>query len=333
MKKKTDNILLIDCLNTKYGIVATTLILLPLGADMNASVYKAETRDGQSYFVKLKRGHHSDISVTLLGLLQASGIQQIISPIKTIDGKLTQYLNDSTLTVYPFFNGQNGFCCHLTDDQWVGLGEALKQIHDLDLPPSIKDQIRKETYSSKWREAIRSLYSYIDGDLDVDETALKLQAFMREHNAVIHRLVNRAESLSQMIPEQSPEFVLCHSDIHGGNVLIDESGSIFIVDWDDPIMAPKERDLMFIGGGVANVWNNPHEEEFFYKGYGKTEINRTILAYYRHERIVEDIALYSQQLLLTTDGGKDREIMYKQFIDMFKPWGVVDIALKTDKGF
>ncbi len=46
MKRKTDNILLIDCLNTKYGIVATTLKVLPLGADMNASVYKAETCNG-----------------------------------------------------------------------------------------------------------------------------------------------------------------------------------------------------------------------------------------------------------------------------------------------
>jgi spectinomycin phosphotransferase len=113
-------------------------------------------------------------------------------------------------------------------------------------------------------------------------------------------------------------------------VLIDDNGSIFIVDWDDPIMAPKERDLMFIGGGVANVWNNPREEEFFYKGYGKTEINRTILAYYRHERIVEDIAEYGQALLLTPDGDEDRLIMFEQFKGMFEPNGVVDIALKTD---
>jgi spectinomycin phosphotransferase len=83
------------------------------------------------------------------------------------------------------------------------------------------------------------------------------------------------------------------------NVLIDEKGSIYIVDWDQPVMAPKECDLMFIGGGVANVWNNPHEEEFFFKGYGKTKINMPILAYYRHERIVEDIAEYTQEFLLT----------------------------------
>jgi spectinomycin phosphotransferase len=115
-------------------------------------------------------------------------------------------------------------------------------------------------------------------------------------------------------------------------VLIDGKGAIYIVDWDEPIMAPKERDLMFIGGGVANTWNNPREEDFFYKGYGKTHINRAILAYYRHERIVEDIAEYGQALLLTSVEGENRLEMYKQFVGMFEPNGVVDIAFKTDEG-
>jgi spectinomycin phosphotransferase len=58
----------------------------------------------------------------------------------------------------------------------------------------------------------------------------------------------------------------------------------------------------------------------------------TMLTYYRHERIVEDIALYGQELLLTTAGGENRAEMYKHFIDMFEPNGVVDIAFKTDEG-
>lgn len=101
------------------------------------------------------------------------------------------------------------------------------------------------------------------------------------------------------------------------------------MDWDDPIMAPKERDLMFIGGGIANVWNKPNEERLFYKGYGTAEVDSTILAYYRHERIVEDIAEYGHALLLTTAGEEDRQEMYKQFIGMLEPNGVVDIAFKT----
>ena len=62
------------------------------------------------------------------------------------------------------------------------------------------------------------------------------------------------------------------------------------------------------------------------------EVDSTILAYYRHERIVEDIAFYSRELLLTTGGGKDRPEMYRQFIDMFAPQGVVEVAFKTDEG-
>lgn len=332
MKRKIDQSHIIDCLNTNYGIAVDTLTFLPLGADINASVYKAETCDGETYFLKLKYGHHSDISVTLLAWLQTSGIQQIIPPIKTIDSKLTQYIHDFTLTVYPFVDGKNGFCCHLTDDQWVVLGKVLKQVHELDVPPSIKDQIMKETYPSKWREAVRSLDAHVDKDLGRDETTLKMQRFMEEHKAIIHRLVNRSEALNQMVQKQNPKFVLCHSDIHGGNVLIDENGAIYIVDWDEPIMAPKEHDLMFIGGGVANVWNDLREEEFFYKGYGSPNINKVILAYYRHERIVKDIVEYSQALLLVSAGGEYRLEMYKQFTDMFKPNGVVDIAFKTDEG-
>lgn len=323
---------IIDCLKINYGISATALTQLPLGADMNASVYKAVTEGGLSYFVKLKRGHGYDMSVAILALLHASGIEQITPPIKATDGELTKHINDFTLTVYPYIDGQNGFCYILTDDQWVTLGKVLKQIHEFDVPVSIKDRIRKETYSSKWREAVRTLDFKLEETLIDDEASLKLLTLLIEHRAAIHRLVDRAESLSQKIQEQSPEFVLCHSDIHGGNVLIDRNGAVYIVDWDDPIMAPKERDLMFIGGGVANVWNNPREEEFFYKGYGEPEINKVILAYYRHERIVEDIAEYGQALLLTSaDGEENRLEMYTQFKGMFEPNGVIDIAFKTDE--
>lgn len=322
---------IIDCLNTDYGIKVTTLTFLPLGADINASVYKAETHDQSSYFIKLKRGHHHDISATIIALLHDAGIQQIIPPIKNKHGQPIQHIDDFTLIVFPFVEGQDGFSRDLTNDQWVILGKVMRQIHEIDVPPSVQRMIRREAYSPKWREAVRSLYTHIEAEPSIDEISLKLMTFFKNHAATIHRLVDRAEQLGQKIKDQSPKFVLCHSDIHGGNVLIDGNDIIYMVDWDDPIMAPKERDLMFIGGGVANVWNRPNEEEFFYKGYGKTEINMSILAYYRYERIVEDIALYGQQLLLTSKGDQNRVESYKHFIDQFEPQGVVDIAFKTDE--
>jgi len=337
---------IIESLHNDYGINIVTLTRIPLGADMLASVYKAQSHDQVSYFIKLKHNHHRDIGVTIQQLLHDTGIKEVMSPIKTKHGQPIQQIDEFTLIVYPFIEGKDGFSLQLTDAQWIMFGKALKRIHQFNVPLTIKNQINYESYSPQWRESVQALYAHIDAT-STDETstdgsstngpsttntiALKTLIFLQEHKLTIQRLINRAEQLYQEIKKTSPELVLCHSDIHAGNVLMQENGAIYIVDWDAPIMAPKERDLMFINGGVGNVWNNAHEEKLFYKGYGKTNINMTILAYYRHERIVEDIAFYSKNLCMTVarDDIK-RQQMYQHFIDIFKPQGVVDIAFKTD---
>lgn len=321
---------IIDCLHTHYGIKIVSLRLLPLGADINASVYKAQEKDQSSYFLKIKRGHNHDMGITIVQQLHEAGVRQIIPPIKTVHGESAQSIGDFTLILYPFIDGQDGFTRALSDSQWLTLGKTLKQVHEMDVPSLIKQNIRQETFSSKWREITRSLYARIETQITDDKVASQLLTFMKKNRVTIQRLVDRAEQLAEMVQNQSLQLVLCHSDIHGGNVLMNDH-TIYIVDWDDPIMAPKERDLMFIGGGVANVWNKPFEEALFYEGYGTVKIDKTILAYYRHERIVEDIAEYGQELLLTTSGGENRAEMYKHFIAMFAPRGVVDIAFQTDE--
>lgn len=318
-----------SCLKSDYGIDAATITPLSLGADQNAQVYKVQASDHASYFVKLKRGNHHDINLVIAKLLYEAGIKQIILPNKTISGHLNLHIDDFTLIVYPFIEGQDGFSRNLNDEQWFILGKTLKQIHEIEVPISIQNQMRRESYSTKWRDIVRSFFTLTEAELAGHEIAQRLFRIIQEKKEIIRRLVDIAEKLSQKLKQQPAQFVLCHSDIHGGNVLMDGNHFIYIVDWDEPMMAPKERDLMFIGGGVGNVWNKPHEEEFFYKGYGATKINMPQLAYYRHERIVEDIAVYGQDLLFGATGHDDMEKMYDQFMAMFEPSGVVDIAFKT----
>jgi spectinomycin phosphotransferase len=95
------------------------------------------------------------------------------------------------------------------------------------------------------------------------------------------------------------------------------------------MLAPKEKDLMFIGG--CYLWNSARVEALFYQGYGQAEIDAMALAYYRYERIIEDIAAFCQQLLLTSEGGKDREQSYLYFTSQFLPNHEVEIVFKTDR--
>ena len=122
--------------------------------------------------------------------------------------------------MYPFVDGQNGFSSNLTDDQWVTLGKALRQVHEIEVPSSIQNQIRREIYSPKWRETVQSSLFILKLGPIGDEIAIKLLEFMKENIIAIHRLVDRAEELGQNLKDQSTKFVLCHSDIHGGNVLM-----------------------------------------------------------------------------------------------------------------
>jgi spectinomycin phosphotransferase len=114
-------------------------------------------------------------------------------------------------------------------------------------------------------------------------------------------------------------------------MLIGENGEFFIVDWDAPLLAPKERDLMFIGGGIDDNWKTKQDIALFYEGYGKTEINYAALAYYRYERIIEDLIAFCKQLLLTDEGGADREQAYRWFTSNFEPGQTIEIAKDTDQ--
>lgn len=287
---------IVHCLREFYGLEIATLVLLSLGADRNASLYKAKSTDHKFYFIKTRQGPFSESHMEVLSLLQQAAVNEIISPIRTKEGKQVQQTDDITLIVYPFIEGENGFNRSLSDQQWTHLGKTLRRIHEIEVPKTLQKHIRLEDFSSKRRDTVRSLYQQIE--VESDEIGTKFKEFLKERKEVIEDLLNRSERLSKKMEIHWFPFVLCHSDLHAGNLLLENEDIFYLIDWDDPIMAPKERDLMFIGGGVGNVWNKPHEEELFYEGYGKTELNRVLLAYYRHERILEDIGEYIEELLL-----------------------------------
>lgn len=320
---------IIGCLQTQYGLTALLVMFLPLGADANTAVYRVFTDQATPYFVKLRRGVFDEITAIIPKLLHDQGVKQVIAPLSTLSRQLWATLNEFTLTVYPFVEGYNGFEREMSDSQWVTFGRALKSVHAALLPSALR--IPSETFSPLWRERVRDFQRQVEDDTFGEPVAAKMAAFLKSKRDEINWLVGRAEQLAAIVQTQPLEFVLCHADIHVGNLLIDRDNTLYIVDWDTVILAPKERDLMFIGGGLGGGGHTPEgEETLFYQGYGQTAINPMLLAYYRCERIVQDIAAYCEQILTTEDGGDDREAGLRQLTSQFLPGAVVDLARRTE---
>ncbi len=305
---------------------------LPLGADENTAVYRAIADNGVPYFVKLRKGNFDQVAVTLPSFLSAQGIREIIAPLPARTGRQRADLGAFKMILYPFVEGHNGYEIDLSDDHWVVLGAALRRIHATAVPSTLAGCIPKETYSPEWRNRVRSLLQCVEDTEYADPVAAELAAILRAKRAETLDLVGRADRLAGVLLAGPSAFVVCHSDIHAGNVLIDTVGMLYIVDWDQPILAPKERDLMVAGGGQFASRRTPEEEErLFYRGYGPTTVDPFALAYYRYERIVQDVAVFCEQLLLSDEGGADREQSLRYLESNFLPDGTIDIAYRSDR--
>jgi len=320
------------CLQDEFSLDAAQVSFLPLGADRNTAVYRATAQDRKAYFVKLRGGAFNTISLALPKFLSEQGITPIIPPLATRSGQLWAALGDFKLMAYPFIESRNAYEVGLSDQQWSDLGAALNQIHTIKLPLNLSRRIPREAYSDVWRAKLRGYQALVDTTKFHDPLAAELANTIKARRKMIVDLGQRAEHLAHGLLERPPQFVLCHADLHAGNILIENSGAFFIVDWDEPILAPKERDLMAIGAGLFGDWRTPQEEETpFYRGYGQASINLEALAYYRCERIIDDLAVECEQILLTSGGGRDREQAFTFFKSNFLPGGTIELAYRSDQ--
>lgn len=109
--------------------------------------------------------------------------------------------------------------------------------------------------------------------------------------------------------------------------MLDGDSRFYIVDWDDSILAPRERDLMFIGGGQGFIGRTPQEEErLFYEGYGRVQVDPVTLAYYRCERIIQDVTVYCDELTHQSASDEDREESLRYLMANFVPGGTIERA-------
>ncbi|HMN28519.1 MAG TPA: aminoglycoside phosphotransferase family protein [Caldilineaceae bacterium] len=315
------------CLHDAFALRSAQITFLPLGWVHNA-LYRVIADNGTPYLLKLRRGGCNEIAVAVPVFLHAQGIRQVMAPLATTTHDWWVHAHGFDWTLYPFFEGKTGFEVALSQRQWTVFGEVMQAVHATSLPSGLADRIPYEAYSPRWRECVRAFHNQAEEERDEDPIAASLAAFWRTKRDEIARIVERAEQLALVLQQRATPMVVCHADLHGRNVLMGAEDELAIVDWDEPLLAPKERDLMFIGGGIGGIWNTDQETRWFYDGYGQTEIDLVALSYYRYERIVVDIAEVAERIF-----GKHGSVEERQkdlgLVNQFLPNNVVEIAHRT----
>jgi spectinomycin phosphotransferase len=321
------------CLEQNYGLAVSGIQFLPIGNDSSAWVYRVDTVGSSAYFLKVKNGLVDPGSVLVPRYLKDHGLEQVVAAIPTINGLLWQPLQAFFLILYPFIDGRSGMEAGLTDQQWVEYGSFLRQLHAVVLQNELVSMLTYEMFIPKWSRVVREIQAKIAGNQVSDPYQKELAVFWSKRQDEIEKIAQRAEVLGRELQKKPHQNVLCHADIHTANLLISREAKMFVVDWDGVLLAPKERDLMFVvEAAVGGFSVRSKQEELFFKGYGITEIDPLALAYYRYEWVVQDIGDYGERVFLMPDvGDETKKASVQGLMAMFAPGDVVESAYLSER--
>src|SRR6266702_936760 len=295
------------CFQQHYDLIPVTLEFLPLGLDYNAGVYRVVSEQGTAYLLKVTSRPLYEPSCLVPRYLSNQGITSVVAPVPTKSQALWTKLEDWTVIVYPFIDGDTSLT-GMTNEQWKEVGTIFQRIHQVRLPPEGFQSLRKETFDptgyARWVRTFETQHLHSPHSESASLRALR--ASWVAHQSTIHMGVTTLEKLAEALQSRTFPYVICHADLHAANLLRDRHGHVFVIDWDEVMLAPKERDFIFV--------REPQADAFF-QGYGQREIDWVALTYYLWERIVQDVIEVAGQVYFRDDWAEETRAEVAQLFD------------------
>jgi spectinomycin phosphotransferase len=279
-----------------FGIVATAFRFVP-GYDQAAAAYEVIAADGR-WFAKVRFGSFAEAPLEVPRALLDAGVTDVLAPVRTRNGgPYHPMAGHRGLVVYPFVAGHDAVETGLSHAQWRQFGHALRAVHESDLPERLAARLPTETFGLSSARAVREVLTVAQRPPVASAAGERLAAGLAARSDRILAIIERAQGLARELRHRTFDRVLCHADIHAANLLVADDGRVYLVDWDGPMLAPRERDLLFVIGSRIARDVLPHEEAWFFEGYGEVTVDRDAIVYYRYERILEDIGAIGDSVL------------------------------------
>ena len=325
MKLNTNNIQ--EIVHKEYGFSIANIEKLNSGFDANTMVFKISSTEQKDYFLKIRSRYFSESCIKVpFWLSKEAGLANIIEPIETMDKNLYVKESSSYIMMYPYIIGKSGWDVILTKEQFIEFGRFMYKLHSVKPPNGYFKTIPIDKYNRKHIETVKKYLKNHKELLHNDSIIADFNTALETNHSAINEIVYYLENTVETLREK---ICLCHGDINAGNLLFSEN-DLYIVDWDTLALASKEKDLMYIGGGIGNKWNNNDDIEYFYKGYGQEiEIDKNLIKYHRCKRIIQDIFYFVKEINDLKYGNERRNDVLRVFKSLFETKNVVEMALRA----
>lgn len=283
------------------------------GADDNAQLWRGTDAEGVRYAVKLSAGG-TPAGLVVTAHLADLGVRGIAAPLPTRQGRLWSDRDGRRLSVVPWVSDHRALAGPMGAARWRAYGELLAQVHATAATDQVAGLLPREDHTHE----------------QLASTARALGVQWPEVAGVISSLLAHVDRLGRELRAREAPTVICHGDPHLGNVLLGGDDRVWLVDWDDAVLAPRELDLMFVIGGVlAFAPVTTEEQSWFFGGYGDIDLDPDRLAYYRCTRALVDLAGPAAQAADVSRPERERADAMSIVEGVLSPTGLVDLALSS----
>ena len=274
-----------------------------------AETFVVTTDSDTKYFCKVaeKKSNTDNIpsSLPVLLHLEKLGIDQINYPIRDKDNNLHSIYLNHYCVLFNFIDATWTY-----DVKKEKANNLLAQIHLL--TPEIKTHLNTETFTFKRAKSYLGLIDQITNSTRKNSVETKLKTLIKSKKDQINTLWKTFQSLSTQCKKLDYVPTITHGDAFG-NVMVDNSERIYLVDWDDILLAPPERDTWF----SLDRYSLESFTNTYTKYFPQHQPNHIFRDYYLLLRYFEDLEGFLHEILTRAED-EVKQANYQELIALFK---------------
>jgi spectinomycin phosphotransferase len=238
-------------LSGTYGIAVATIADAPRG--FVADTYDVTATDGRRYFAK-QLPLWADAGAVVTGVdvlddLRALGIDTVSWPVRTLTGAASAMLDGRPFFLFAFIAGERAadgdpsLSPASLNYDFGAYVDLLARIHAA--TPRRLAAVPREDFALPWAAEYEALFARA---LSVAEPTAEQAQLRRLLEPYRSRIEADWVALTELVPvcrAATWSAVLTHGDGGGSNLIVGDDGRLYLIDWDNPLLAPAERDTWF----------------------------------------------------------------------------------------
>ncbi|HEX6674372.1 MAG TPA: aminoglycoside phosphotransferase family protein [Actinomycetes bacterium] len=284
-----------------FGIDLTSIHATGQGADVAAQLWHGVADDGARYAVKWSAaGTPGGLLVS--AQLAARQVAGAVRPVPARDGRPWSHRQGRRLSVLPWVSDRRAMAEGLQARGWRAFGALLAQVHATPAVGAVAALLPRDDHTHhRITAAVHALQAQLAAPTQPANADPLIRALAQQWQAkaeLIWTLLEHADRLAPVLRARAPAMVVCHGDPHLGNLLVGDQGQVWLIDWDNAVVAARERDLMFVVDGVISpAAIGPRERSWFFDGYGSVDLDQAGLDYQRCTRALDDLIYDAEQVV------------------------------------